>query len=505
MTRLFYGRVIPSDCNLVGHSWLINQLHLQVPVRTWSCVSKKRLSHHVEQRDGWTIYDSTLSKLDNISNHLEFALKHQSMDLVLIKRVLQSWGKEETENYVLTNKKGLYQRKIWFLYETLLEERLEIDDLETYKYENILNDKEYFTNIRPVKSKRHKINNNLLGVDSFCPIVRKTEKLTRYVNSNLSERASRIVGKIDATILRRAASFLLLADSKASFEIEGERPASGRIERWGKIINQAGRYGLSVKEIERLHAELLYNSKTIRVGIRKDGVFLGERDREGDPVPEFIGAKEDDLQLLIKNWLELDAKLSRIELDPIIYASIIAFSFVYIHPLEDGNGRIHRYLIHHILGQQNFYPKGMIFPISAVILDKIENYRNVLTSHSGAIMECIDWRPTAKKNVAVLNDTADFYRYFDCTKEAEFIFECAEITINDILPKEIEYIDSFDNAFKSAKELIEIADHKLKQLIAFIVQNNYQLSKNKRDKYFENISDVELRNIESIVKDAFMK
>ncbi|HIP51694.1 MAG TPA: hypothetical protein EYG94_06355 [Campylobacterales bacterium] len=31
---------------------------------------------------------------------------------------------------------------------------------------------------------------------------------------------------------------------------------------------------------------------------------------------------------------------------------MIAFSFVYIHPLEDGNGRIHRYLIHHVLAER---------------------------------------------------------------------------------------------------------------------------------------------------------
>ncbi len=38
--------------------------------------------------------------------------------------------------------------------------------------------------------------------------------------------------------MRRASSFLLLADSQASFEIEGERVTRNRIENWGKIINQ---------------------------------------------------------------------------------------------------------------------------------------------------------------------------------------------------------------------------------------------------------------------------
>ncbi len=36
-------------------------------------------------------------------------------------------------------------------------------------------------------------------------------------------------------------------------------------------------------------------------------------------------------------------------LDPIVSAAILAFGFVYIHPFEDGNGRLHRYLFHHVL------------------------------------------------------------------------------------------------------------------------------------------------------------
>ena len=31
-------------------------------------------------------------------------------------------------------------------------------------------------------------------------------------------------------------------------------------------------------------------------------------------------------------------------MDPIVAAAVLAFGFVYVHPFEDGNGRIHRYL-----------------------------------------------------------------------------------------------------------------------------------------------------------------
>ena len=76
----------------------------------------------------------------------------------------------------------------------------------------------------------------------------------------------------------------------------------------------------------------------------------------------------------MKSWIDLNKILAKCDIDPILYATIIAFSFVYIHPLEDGNGRIHRYLLHHTLGRQNFYPTNMIFPISSVILHEIDKY-----------------------------------------------------------------------------------------------------------------------------------
>jgi len=104
-----------------------------------------------------------------------------------------------------------------------------------------MSDRDYFTNSNILKSKRHKINNNLLGVASFCPVIRRTKKLNVFLEKKLSEKSINIVGKISPEILRRAASFLLLADSKVSFEIEGECPAKSRIERWGKIINEAGK------------------------------------------------------------------------------------------------------------------------------------------------------------------------------------------------------------------------------------------------------------------------
>ena len=70
------------------------------------------------------------------------------------------------------------------------------------------------------------------------------------------------------------------------------------------------------------------------------------------------------------------------ELDSVLQAAA-AFGFVYIHPFQDGNGRLHRCLIHHVLAERKFTPPRMVFPVSAVMLDRIDNYRDTLRAHSG--------------------------------------------------------------------------------------------------------------------------
>ena len=63
-------------------------------------------------------------------------------------------------------------------------------------------------------------------------------------------------------------------------------------------------------------------------------------------------------------------------MDPVLIATTIAFGFVFIHPLSDGNGRIHRYIIHHVLAETGYAKRELIFPISAAILNRIGDYQN---------------------------------------------------------------------------------------------------------------------------------
>jgi hypothetical protein len=334
-------------------------------------------------------------------------------------------------------------------------------------------------------------------------MIRRTPALTEFVRLDLAAEAVKTVGRTGAHVVARAASFLLLADSRASFEIEGERPPRNRLERWGRAVLQAGRNPLTLDEILRLQLVLIEDARFVRPGLRPDGVFLGERDHFGDPLPEFIGARPDNLAGLMAGLIEANDRMRADGIDAVLKAAASAFGFVYIHPFQDGNGRMHRCLIHHVLAERKFTPPGMVFPVSSVMLDRIDDYRAALQAHSAPLMPFIEWRPTAERNVEVLNETADLYLYFDCTAEAEFLYACVRRTVNEDLPREIDYLRRHDEALRRIMEMVEMPNRMAENMVLYIRQNNGRLSKRRREGEFKQLTGEEVAVIESIVQEEF--
>ncbi len=118
-------------------------------------------------------------------------------------------------------------------------------------------------------------------------------------------------------------------------------------------------------------------------------------------------------------------------------------------------------------------------------------------------MDCIEWRPTEDGNVEVGNDTADLYRYFDCTEAAEFLCDCVRETVERDLPGEIEYLRRHDQAMAGIREMIDMPDRLARNLILFIRQNNGNLPNKRRQKEFAELTDSEVQRLEAEVNEAF--
>ena len=158
-----------------------------------------------------------------LEGQLVFALKYEGLDLAVLKRLFEAADPQDIEAMIADKPTSAYMRRIWFLYEWLLDKRLDLPDAKTGSYAEVLDTKQQYAG-EGKNSTRHRVKNNLPGTRGFCPLVFRTPELESYIEKNLAGRAQKAVGSISADILARTAAFLLLKDSKSSYAIEGESP-----------------------------------------------------------------------------------------------------------------------------------------------------------------------------------------------------------------------------------------------------------------------------------------
>jgi hypothetical protein len=497
---VFQERRLPEKATPAGYSALIDAYGLKVPLpRTLSAIGAR---HRIVEENGWRIMTPRHAPHATLEGHLTFALKYEGLDLAVLKRLFLATGPAEIEALVREKPTGSYARRIWFLYEWLTGTRLDLPDAESGRYVLVVDPSQQWA-AKGENAPRYRVKNNLPGTPHFCPLVFRTEALDRFIGLNLPQRAREIVAQVPRDILARTAAFLLLKDSKSSYAIEGERAPQDRIQRWGRAIGEAGRQRLDREELLRLQKIVIGDERFLKLGFREGGGFVGGHDRETRmPLPDHISAKPDDLPPLIEGMIAFDRGTAH-ALDAVIAAAVLAFGFVYIHPFEDGNGRIHRYLIHHVLAERGFNPPGVVFPVSAAILERIGEYRQVLETYSQRLLPLIKWEPTPEFNVRVLNDTGDFYRFFDATPHAEFLYACVQKTIEQDLPAETGFLQRYDQFRSQVESFLDMPERLIDLLFRFLHQNNGRLSRRAREREFRELTDEEAERIETIYGEAF--
>ncbi len=493
---VFRDRRLPEPGRPTGYAALIEAYDLKVPLpRRLYAIG---VHHKVVVGDGWHLLTPRHAPEDTLTAQLTFALKWEGLDLLVLERLFAAVREDDIAALVREHPTGRYARRIWFLYEWLTGRQLSLPDATRGSFTDVLDTTLQFAAGKGARSSRHRVRNNLPGSPQFCPLAFRSEALEGFVARDLAARAQAVVAPVSADILARATAFLLLDDSKSSFAIEGERPAQSRIERWGQAIGQAGKVPLDLTEVLRLQRVLIGDSRFVRLGLRTEGGFVGQHDRtSGAPIPAHISARPEDLASLMDGLIDFTTRGSR-ALDPVIAAACAAFGFVFIHPFEDGNGRLHRYLIHHVLAERGVTPPGLIFPVSSVILRLLDAYRRVLEATSRPLLPLIDWEPTAEGNVRVRSDTADFYRFFDATPHAEFLFRCVEETIEKDLPRETRLLEAYDRFAARVQAIADMPSATIDLLFRFLRQNRGTLSGRARARELAPLTNAEVAGIEAL-------
>lgn len=497
---IFHETALPEKATPAGYAALIDAYGLKVPFPlTLSAISER---HRARTEDGWRILTPRHAPSADLAGHLTFALKHEGLELAVLKRLFAAVPPGEVESLVRAKPTGSYARRIWFLYEWLMGAQLNLPDAEAGAYVPAVDEEQQFA-VAGENSSRHRVRNNLPGTAAFCPMVYSTPTLDEFAAMDLAQKARAAVAGVPRDLLARTAAFLLLKDSKSSYAIEGEHPPHNRIERWGRAIGEADRRPIDLDELLRLQAIVIGDARFVQLGLRKEGGFVGEHDRDSRlALPEHISARPEDLRSLIDGMTAFDRGPVQ-SMDAVIAAAVLAFGFVYIHPFQDGNGRVHRYLIHHVLAERGFNPPGVVFPVSAAILERIDDYRATLESYSKRLLPMIEWEPTPDGNVRVLNDTADFYRYFDATPHAEFLYACVRKTIDEDLPRETAFLARYDQFRSRVGALIDMPDRTIDLLFRFLQQNGGKLSERARAGEFAKLTDAEVGAVEEGYAELF--
>lgn len=485
----------------LGQIALHEALELPVPppaVRSYAIAGNRRTVHEGSR----TVEYYPRSYLGDTSpvGQLRFALRYEPLDLAVLAATFKALGPREIANWVEREPTGAYSRRAWFFYEYLTRQTLALPPARAGSYVDALDPSKHVVAERR-NSSRHRVVDNLLGVAGLCPTVRRTPAIEAHVSSDLASEARQLTDSCDPVVLARAVSYLYTKETRSSFMLEGEAPGASRTERFVTALRDASRFNPDSKEalvalqksiVDRRYAASDWRTVQNFVG----GVTSGYRDEV-----DFICPKPGDVPSLMASWMSMLHRLHDAAVDPIVAATLAAFSFVFIHPFEDGNGRIHRFLLHHVLARQGFNPPGVIFPVSAAMLRERHRYDAALESFSRPILPFIEWRFDANNEMVVTNDTLDLYRFFDATPIVEYMVECVRDTIRRDLKEELGFMAVYDRAMNAVREIVDMPDRRASLLVRLIMQNGGRLSNSKRSQFSE-VTDQELSTIESAITRA---
>ncbi|MCF6253653.1 MAG: hypothetical protein L3J38_02775 [Thiomicrorhabdus sp.] len=189
-----------------GYAYLLEKFEL-VGMPHWhvSFVSFSG-THRSNLQNGIThdIYPIRYWPGEGIGDHLEFALKYDGVNIALLASLFKSIPEIELTDYIQSKPTGKYARRIWFFYEFLTGKSLPIDNITSGNYVNALEAEKYYTVQSGEKSPRHRIINNLLGSKAFCPLIRRTEKLSKLDLIDLHKKCEKIITAYPPELLRRA-------------------------------------------------------------------------------------------------------------------------------------------------------------------------------------------------------------------------------------------------------------------------------------------------------------
>lgn len=503
---------------LVGFKALAQRygIALAQPLRVESVIGTTRVQREnnglVENK-----YPASYQPTDDFAGHCEFGLKYEDIHLELLARLFAKTGPEPIAAWCLQAPFGQYARRAGFLYEWLTGQQLDVPNVTNGGYVNAVAPHQYLTRVEPLRNRRWRINDNLPGTPQFCPLVRRTDALQQALQFDLNAALHELDQHFGADILLRTANWLTLKESRASFLIEKEADQTDRIQRFAHVIaHYCGRIAnpLSNDSLQTLQAGIL-GDEAVGLGLRHSPVFVGQATMREDIV-HYIAPAFGVLAELLDGLKAFE--LATRGAEPLARAAALAFAFVYIHPMRDGNGRLHRFLINDSLIRDKAVPDGVILPVSASITSSIDfraRYDRTLEVFSRPFMqryaasyrfgELIDYADGSKSNLVFddYDDALFAWRYPDLTEHVLYTAEVVAHTVRIEMAEEARVLVIFQRAQQQLKEVLEMPDQDANRIIRSLKDNGWKISGKLKKTYPQLEDAARAEQVIEAVRSAF--
>lgn len=439
---------------------------------------------------------------DHPLDHVEFIFKYENLSLDLLEQVFRRVPRSEVDRYVAASPTSKYRRRIGFLYEFLTPNTLKTEVAGNFV--PVLDPKKYFTG-KPRSNPRWRVIDNLLGNAGACPLIRRTQGIEEKLKRDWPAEIRRLTRATDPRLWSRAVNYLYLKETKASFAIEREDVTPARGERFVAVLARSGTVKpellLDEKRLTELQ-NLIVDPRYSEKRFRSEQNFVGQTLNFREKV-HYVCPPAPLVPTLIAGLRSFRARSD--ELPAPVRAAVVSFGFVYVHPFLDGNGRIHRLLLHESLALDGYVEPGVVLPFSSAMLRDPLAYDRVLETVSDAVGRRVRYRFEKNQTLVIENarESEGVWRYPDLTPHVEYVLELIEATVTRDLPEELQTLSRIDQLTAAIKDIIDMPDQKLSLLLTLLLQNQGRLSRRKREAYFDEVTDAEVAAIEGAYAEIF--
>lgn len=434
---------------------------------------------------------------ETFRGHFEFGLKYERLNFEFFSRVFERVDPQEITSWLQDAPTGAYARRTAFLYEWFTGKALDAPDTAAnVGYVDAIDASLYLTASHPANVRRWKVRQNLPGPSSYCPLVYLGAQEKRDWIYDVQAGVERLNANYGADLLQRSAVWLTLKESRASFAIEREQDQNDRVKRFAAAMGELSgqmKDPLGENGLEQLQNAIL-GSAALRLGIRQSPVFVGQSSLYGQMV-HYIAPSPSVVQEMLQGLRDFES-LTR-GANTVARAAAVSFAFVYLHPLSDGNGRVHRFLLNHFLAADGLVTPNIIIPVSATIAGSAAGragYDRVLESFSKPLMRRYEGEISfATSHLYPDGVSSDFYfsadqdalhawRYPDLTGHTHYISDLLRITVEHEMASEAAALRDNDACRDAIKQLVEMPDADADRIIASLRSNAWKVSgKLRRD------------------------